>query len=250
MKQKPLLFIIIAIAHLIEPLIKLLYFKFTTPFGFGKIINNVSQIQGPVEFFEFWLLFPIGGLALLGVKKWSYPIFVMVQIYNIASHLLYKSYTWPYVSKTPFLSAIALLFINTLIIVYFALPDVRRPFFDKKLRWWESRTRYQLHMPISISLNNPDIYHNVEILNISQSGAFINYKGVIENGQILNLNISYKQFNIHLKGVKVSDHSFHGEKGVGIKFKFENIWENLYVRKLVKQVAKDSKAQNKVPLAA
>ena len=118
MKNRPFIFILIAFFHIIEPLIKLAYFKAITPFSLGTIISNISQIHSFKEVIEFWFLFPLGGLALLGVKRWSYPIFVGVQLYNIYGHMTYEKYTWPYVSEVPFASGIILLFINSLIIIY------------------------------------------------------------------------------------------------------------------------------------
>ena len=241
MKHRPLIFILIALAHLLEPIIKISYFKFTTPFSFSTIISNISQIHTPREIFEFWFLFPLGGLALLGVKRWSYPVFVGVQVYSIYSHLTYEQYTWPYVSEVPFFSSLVLLFVNALIIIYFAFPDVRRPFFDKSVRWWETRTRYNMRIPVTFSLNNPAELIDSEILNISQSGVFINHKGVLEVGTIVLMNINYKDMSITIPGEVKSQHAFNGERGLGIKFSFTNIWENLYMRKIVKEIGSDLK---------
>ena len=56
MKNKPLLFIILGIIHLVEPIFKLLYFKATTHFPMHLIIENISQMSGAREVFEFWFL--------------------------------------------------------------------------------------------------------------------------------------------------------------------------------------------------
>lgn len=239
MKHRPLIFIMIAALHLLEPIIKVLYFKATTPFSFSTIVTNISQIHNYREVFEFWFLFPLGGLALLGVKRWSYPVFVGVQIYSIYSHMTYEKYTWPYVSEVPFASSLVLLFINGLIIIYFAFPDVRRPFFDKTIRWWETRTRYSMRLPLTFTYNNPDKLIDAEVLNISQSGAFINYKGVVDTGDLIKIHFNYKDMNITIDGEVRSNHAFDGERGIGVKFKFTNIWENLYMRKMVRQISKD-----------
>lgn len=249
MKQRPLLFIIIGILHLLEPLIKLFYFKVTTPFEVSTILTNISKI-GPVETFEFWFLFPIGGLALLGVKKWSYPVFVSVQAYSIYTHIFYEQFTWPYVSKVPFYSSIVLLAINLVIIAYFFLPSVRKPFFDKSMRWWEHRKRYNFKLPCTVSILNPDDLHDCDVLNISLSGAFINYNGVVEVGQRFTINLSYLENHISVESEVVSAHSFTGERGVGVKFNFKNIYENLQMRKIIKEVNKASKKQEKLLSAA
>lgn len=245
MKHRPLIFILIAVAHIVEPLIKISYFKFTTPFSFSTIISNISQIHTPREIFEFWLLFPLGGLALLGVKKWSYPVFVGVQFYSIYSHLTYEKYTWPYVSEVPFASSLILLFMNMLVIIYFALPDVRKPFFDRTVRWWETRTRFTLSIPITFCLTSNKNLQDGEILNISQTGVFIQHNGVYDLDTKIRMNISYKEYSITVEGTVKSHHAFNGHRGIGVKFDFQNIWENLFMRKLVKQVSKDLKHKEK-----
>lgn len=240
MKKKPLLFTVLAIAHFLEPLIKIFYFKVTTSFSFSTIIENIAQIEAPRDIFDFWFLFPLGGLALISVKKWSYPIFVGVQAYSIFAHLTYEKYTWPYVSEVPFVSSLGLLFMNALIICYFALPDVRRPFFDQSVRWWETRKRYGLRIPMSFSLIENNRSYNCDILNISQSGVFLSNHQDIKIGSEIKMNILYKDFAISVTGKVKSHHCFEKEPGIGVKFIFTNIWENLYMRKVIRQISKDT----------
>jgi hypothetical protein len=245
MKKKPLLFIALALAHFLEPIIKLIYFKMTTSFSFATIINNISQIQSTREVFDFWLLFPLGGFALITVKKWSYPIFVGVQAYSIFSHLTYEQYTWPYVSEFPFISSLAILTMNALIIFYFALPDVRKPFFDKSIRWWETRKRYSMRIPMNFAAVGNKRSYNCDILNISQSGVFLGSHHDLEVGTDIKMNILYKDYAITVIGQIKSHHNFENEQGFGVKFRFENIWENLYMRKVVRQISKDTNQENK-----
>lgn len=203
------------------------------------VLDNVSQIETTREIFDFWFLFPIGGLALLSVKKWSYPIFVGVQVYNIYAHLTYEQYTWPYVNDSPFVTSLALLIVNALVIAYFALPAVRRPFFDKSVRWWETRQRYKMRIPLSFHNIDENRPSRCDILNISQSGIFINTRKDLAIGSEIKMNFVYKDFEISLFGVVKSQHYFNDEPGSGVEFKFRNIWESLYVRKLIKKIASD-----------
>ena len=249
MHKRPLIFIIIGILHVIEPLVKILYFKLTTPFALSTILTNISNIDHPRAFFEFWLLFPIGGIALLGVKKWSYPIFVGVQFYNIWSHLNYESFTWPYVSEVPFFSSLALLVINIFVIIYFALPDVRRPFFDKRMRWWETSTRYQIRIPIHVVLGNGEEVP-CDIINISRSGVFINLNRPLEIHQIVTLKFKYQEFDMSIKSKNMSNHSVAGINGHGLQFEFENIWQNIEMRKVVAEIKNAIKQQEKLSKAA
>jgi hypothetical protein len=250
MKQRPLLFIILGILHLIEPLSKILFFRINTHFPIDVILSNVLQISGLREIFEFWFLFPIGGLALLGVKKWSYPVFVGVQAYSLLTHLTYKAYTWPYVDQVPQWPSLVLLMCNIGIIIYFALPDVRRPFFDSSIRWWEPKERISLKLPCTLNLNIENKLIDAEILNISHSGAFIKYDERIENLQSITVNICINDMALSLKSVIISKHSFKGQQGLGVKFVYTNIWENLYMRKMIKAISKDDTLQKPEELAA
>lgn len=164
--------------------------------------------------------------------------------------MTYEQYTWPYVSEVPFASGLILLFVNSLIIIYFALPDVRRPFFDKSVRWWETRTRYAMKIPVTFTHNNPNQILDGVIENISQTGVFINHKNIVAVDSEIKLNLIYHDLSITLRGKVVSHHAFKGERGMGVHLVFENIWENLYYRKIINEVRKDIKKQSKIQVAA
>jgi hypothetical protein len=244
MKNRPLLFIVLAIAHLIEPFIKLLVFKAKTGFSFELILNNVMQMGGLWAMAEFWLLFPLGGLALLGVKKWSYPIFVGVQVYSLYGHLTYTSYAWPYVDKHPHWFSLLVLAANVMIILYFLLPDVRRPFFDKDIRWWEHRVRYPCELACGFSRGGSgfDKLTNARFLNLSLSGAFMSYahRDVVV-GDLIHIHLSAYGENIIVLASVVSRHEYQGAEGLGIQFHYQNLWENLSMRRVLKHLAKERK---------
>lgn len=234
MKKRPLLFIILGILHLLEPLIKILYLKIITGFPFAKVMNNVLAIDGFRNLFEFWLLFPIGGLALLFVKNWSYLVFVAVQIYSIMTHLTYEEFTWPYVSETPFLSSMILMVVNVIMIVYFAFPSVRRPFLDKRVRWWETKKRYAVKIPCQVTGNSIPGFENAEILNISKTGLFL--KGL--EGFNLNetINIKFSFYNLHftINGVIRSRHKYDSTEGCGVEFVYEDWKEKFSMARLIR----------------
>ncbi|ATH08012.1 hypothetical protein BIY24_08620 [Halobacteriovorax marinus] len=251
MKYRPLPFVILGILHLVEPLLKLAYFKATTHFPIMSIIENITHLNAPRAVFEFWFLFPIGGLALLGVKKWSYPIFVSVQLYSIYRHLNYEPFTWPYATSTPQWPSLVLLACNIAIIIYFLLPEIRKPFFNKEDRWWEHRERYTIRIPCSYTLSSGNTLKDAEILNISHSGAFVTLP---ESENIcqekLIINITFLNDNICLGAKVISAHEFDSEKGFGIAFEYENIWEKLYMTKIMKMIARAAKKHHKQQLAA
>lgn len=251
MKHRPLPFVFLAILHIIEPLLKIAYFKATTHFPLFSIIENISHLNATRAVFEFWLLFPLGGIALLGVKKWSYPVFVGVQLYSIYSHLNYEPFTWPYASSTPQWPSLFILACNIGIIIYFLLPEIRKPFFNRQDRWWEHRERYSLRIPCSYTLSSQNTLQDAEILNISHSGAFITLpEGKEICGEKLVVNITFINDNICLNAKIISAHEFDGEEGFGIAFEYENIWEKLYMTKIMKMISKQAKKHHQQQFAA
>lgn len=242
MKHKPLVFIVLGLLHFCEPVFKVLYFKLSTGLEFETIMSNIFQMGGVFKLIEFWLLFPLAGMALWSVKKWGYPLFVSIQVYSVWQHLTYDSYTWPYVTKNPHFFSLIILSFNVMVILYFLLPDVRRPFFDKEMRWWEHRMRYNLPIPACFTKGDPDKIFDAEILNISHSGAFMAYNSWnIEVGDLIRVVVSYAGESLELESHVVSRHKFRDTEGVGIKFNYQNIWEKLAMARIIKQVARESK---------
>lgn len=233
MKQKPLIFQILCILMLIEPLLKILSFKLSTGFAWNTVIENILQMEGIKNIFEFWFLFPLGALALLRIRKWSYLLFIGVQAYSLITILTYKSYTWPYVSQRPLLSTIIVLILNIGLIIYFMLPDIRRPFFDKKARWWEPKTRYKCHINSAINFGTDHAIYNCLIHNISQTGFFIS--GPVELMNENEISIDFKILDEYFSfiGTVISRHDIDGVEGHGIKLKLRGIRDYFAIRKII-----------------
>jgi len=219
-----------------------MYFKVNTGLAFETILSNIFQMGHTLKLLEFWFLFPVAGLALLSVKKWGYPIFVGIQVFSIWQHLTYDSYTWPYVTKNPHFFSLIILSVNVMVILYFLLPDVRRVFFEKELRWWEQRMRFNVPIQVCFSKGDPDKLFDAKVLNISHSGAFMAYTPrTIEVGDLIRVVINFGAESLELESNVVSRHKFRGTEGVGIKFNYQNIWEKLAMGRIIKQVAKEAK---------
>ena len=219
MKQKPLFFIILGVLHLLEPFSKILFFKSSTDFSLITIFNNVLAMGDPLKFFEFWFLFPLGGVALISVKNWSYPLFYLVQGYSVFSHLSYQSYHWPYLAKTPFWSSLTLLAINLVLMTYFLLPKVRQPFLDKRFRWWETNKRFYLGVLATVWCHNDTdkTIKSVKLDNISLTGCLI----IGELGAKFDeINIKFEVTGVEymLKGSKVRESEFQGVSRTAYRF--------------------------------
>lgn len=233
MKKRPLLLTLLCIILFLEPLTKILYLKLATGFNFTLVIANIMQIDSAKNFFDFWLAFPIAGLALVKIRKWSYTLFMGMQLYSLINILTYEKHTWPYVSESPMFTSVAIVLFNILLIVYFLLPDTRRPFFDKKARWWEPKTRYRTNIPCVINFESKNAIPLCAIHNISQSGAFI-----VTPSSLLQYNeitLDFKVLGDHFcfNAEVIGNHITDGVEGFGIQFKVKNISDYLKMRKLI-----------------
>jgi hypothetical protein len=231
MKQKPLLFTILSILCLIEPLIKLFYFKALTHFDFSVIFANLMARTSFMEIFDFWLVFPLAGVALLKIRKWSYFIFLALLAYVIYSFVTYEAYTWPYNSETPFFYNQVVVVMAVVIFVSFLIPQVRRPFFDKRIRWWEPKTRYIVNIPCRVQGKN--IVFPSEIMDISKTGAFLRESSYFNIGDELNIEFKYLGMNFNLPVQVMGQHVSRGQAGFGVRFLFISLRQNLTIAKFI-----------------
>lgn len=244
MKKRPLLLVVLATLHFLEPLFKILFLKLQTGFEWGVIFDNIFSISSGKAIFEFWFLFPLAGSAIIGARKWSYSLFVAIQCYSVYAHLTYQKFTWPYVAETPFISHTLLLVFNLLVIAYFLLPDVRRIFFEPGLRWWETPTRFYSDLPCAVTFGDSNNLVDVKIKNISRTGCFIGYMGEVVEGQPLTLHLTYGKYDIKLAAQVVRQSEFQGQTGIGVKFNYQNIWDMFTLRRMLGEIEKSENRPN------
>jgi hypothetical protein len=234
MKQKPLLFKILTILCLIEPLIKIFYFRAQTHFEFSVIFENLLSRNSPIEIFDFWLVFPLAGLALLKIRKWSYFIFLGLLAYVVYTFATYESYTWPYNSATPFFYNQVVVVLAIIIFISFLIPQVRRPFFDQRVRWWEPKTRYIVN--IACRVQGKNIVFPSEIMDISKTGAFLRESSYFNIGDDLSIEFKYLGMDFNLPVKVISQHVSRGQAGVGVKFVFHSLRQNITIAKFIAMI--------------
>ena len=241
MKKRPLLFIILGTIQLIEPLIKILWLKVESGMAWSLVFDNISNMEGIKNLFEFWFLFPLAGIAILQVKSWSYLLFMALQAYSLLSHLLYEKYTWPYVSERPFIYTFFLLSLNFALIIYFALPRARRPFFDRRMRWWEAKPRYGAEIPCELDIIAPNGKVKSKIINISHTGAFIETRPGLKVGQDLKLTFHHYDENFTLNARIANFHLVNGIEGFGVEFFFTSKEEDRRMSRYISKLSRTFK---------
>jgi hypothetical protein len=236
MKNKPLIFTVLSILCLIEPLIKILYFKAITHFDFVVILANLKARDSFIEVVDFWLVFPIAGLLITRLRKWTYFAFMGVLAYINYNIFTYEKYTWPYNSETPFMYNYVIALMTVAIFLYFLSAKVREPFFNRRLRWWEPKTRYCVQ--IICKLQSSNLTFPSQILNISQTGAFVEESKYMKVGDELNIEFNFLGQEISLPVEVIHKSLNNGVSGFGLKFKFSSFRQSVMMMRVINVMKK------------
>ncbi len=224
----------LSIFFLLEPAIKILYFKAATHFDFYTIFENVLSRHSFREIFDFWIVFPVAGVMLWKLRKWTYFAFLAVMSYLIFSILTYEKYTWPYNTDKPLLYHYFVIAITLLTIAYFLAPTVRAPFFNRNLRWWESKPRYRITIPAKVTGNK--ITFQTEIINISQTGAFLKDNNLLAPGDVISLSFESEGLMMEVPVKVISRHVIADTPGYGVQFFPTSISQKFQMVRLISRI--------------
>jgi hypothetical protein len=247
MKNKPFIFSILSFLCLIEPVIKILYFKAITHFDFLVIFANLQARNTFLEVFDFWIVFPLAGLLIVRLRKWTYFAFMSTLAYIVYNIFTYEKYTWPYNSDTPFMYNYVVALMAFAVFAYFLSPRAREPFFDRRARLWETKTRYKID--IACKLKSSSLTFPSKILNISKTGAFVQDSPYIKLGDTLEMEFSFLGQTLEVPVHIVHKHNSHNKQGYGVEFKFKNVGQSIRMAKFINVIKKshaDIKAAIKI----
>ncbi len=234
MRKKPLVFTLVSLLCIVEPLIKIMYFKVTTQFDFQVIIENLMARQSFFEVIDFWLIYPLAGLLIMKLRKINYYAFMSVLVYIFYSIATYEKYTWPYNSDKPFFYNYVITALSFAVFLYFLLPSTRRPFFDARVRWWEPMIRYNVYLPCTVSREN--LTFQAQVLNISKSGLFIEDHEQVKIGDQLSIYLEAFGIKLNASIEVMNKHVLNNKLGFGARFKLDSLAQNFTVRSLVAKI--------------
>jgi hypothetical protein len=236
MKNKPLIFTVLSVLCLIEPAIKVLYFKAITHFDFVVIMANLQARNSFMDVVDFWLIFPVAGILIMKLRKWTYFAFMGVLAYINYNIFNYEKYTWPYNSDTPFMYNYVITMMSVAVFVYFLSPKVRETFFDRRVRWWEPKTRYNVQ--IACRLQGSNLTFPSQILNLSQSGAFVQESKYMKAGDQLVMEFNFLGQTVSLPVEVIHKHTNQNVVGYGLKFNFKTFRQSVVMSKIINVLKK------------
>src|SRR5690606_25820697 len=147
------------------------------------------------------------GYGLFKVRVWAFYLFVANAIYSVV-HALYQLNLAHSAGETNriVIGLFSVLFTAT-IMGYFIRKHVRAPYFNPRLRWWESAPRFQLETAVELSHTEPTdetvrkgFPVTGRLSDISIGGAFVVTDAKFDLGEMLICNFRLGNEHIETPG--------------------------------------------------
>ena len=223
MKKRPLILTILALMHLAYP-----FFYLIQVVWFGKVpIENVMSlipvIYNPLKhphFFYISVVSLVIGYGLFRVWVWAFYLFLVNAVYSVV-HNFYVLFFMYGFSDDPFKGILRIVGIlaSLGVVGYFIRKEIRAPYFNPRMRWWESAPRYVVNIPVSFKGHASS--DDAKIYDLAIGGAFVVTKGEFKLGEYHDCTFTLNETdNVDVKGevVWVSDGTGRHPQGVGVKF--------------------------------
>jgi len=243
MEYKPWPLIILAFFHFIEPLSKVTFYSVFFSLSPLDIISIEITGGSLLHIFEYFFLFPIAGIAIFAVKKWSLSVFLCVELWVFISNLPYIQEL--YLNQQYLLSSFFIIFavLNVTVVSYLLIPAVHVAYLDPKIRWWEAKPRYTINAKCSIDDNT------ATIRDISESGVFIFSQNDLEIDGEINLQFKVEQVaatlthdELKIQAKVIHHFTIDNHSGYGARFMMVSKEDRRIMQKLIRALdASDAK---------
>jgi len=217
MKIRPWPIVILAVIQILMPIFSICVNSLITgidPVTYTKLFVHTQSFWNLIDFFA---LYPLAGISIYLMKKWSYPVFLGVMAWTFYRNII----VWErdYQGHLTIWIILGISFINLAYTTYYLLPAVRRIYFDKTLRWWESKPRFIISVESLFTVNEKE--HPCRILDLSEGGVFFSTDADISEDDKVEIQIPILGQAILTSG-KIVHRRRHGQSnGYGFEFEYD-----------------------------
>lgn len=234
MRRRPWPLVILAILHIVSPFFNILVSGLFL--GFSPQHSVASAFNFEVMSHNFLIMFlpVIAGLAIYACQKWSFYVYLLSMMGMFV--VMFKDANEA--SDMILVGQIIIIFgINILITIYFFLPEVRKIYFDKKMRWWENKPRYHFNQPCQFKKVSDEKTYAGEILDISESGLFLKSSDLKNTSENVEITFSFTDHDFSFTG-RTIPHDRTDVIGFGVEFQHDSI-----SRRIAKEIVSRLKDQ-------
>lgn len=210
MKKRPLLIWIVGLGLILAPFYYYLYVEvaWADSGGLGKLGSIPARI-GVRNLFGI-LVAPIVGFLVLRVRPIGWYAAVGYALYTLAANaVMYQQHH---------MAGRFLLFnaVGIACVLLLLRREIRSPYFNPRLRWWETPARYRLSLGVRFAGKEA---FSTTTFDISDRGCFVATDQQFRAGERVDLSLDIGGTGVQTPGsvAWISDGSHH-PKGVGIRF--------------------------------
>lgn len=213
MKTRPWPLVVLAFLQLMAPIGNILLSAWLSKMEPMDYTSTLFQMP-PAVILSFFAPMPIAAFAIYKMRKWSYPLFSGAILWEMgATYLEWKSHP----GAVPTSLVLALYALDLAIVGYFLLPSVRKVYFDRRIRWWETRPRYEIALGARVDQNACEA--DCIVQNISEGGAFVTATTPLSTHKTVFLRFSILTLHYELEGKIVHARTVNlGQHGYGVEF--------------------------------
>lgn len=224
MREKPILILLTTVGILLAPVVFFLRIFVFTDQGLAGENNSVLWLI--TSGFTLTLMFVAYGVWK--VRLWGFYSLLALG----AATAVLDLYAW-LVLRANFNGWLILDFAAAGVAVALILQEkIRKPYFNPKIRWWETAKRTRVDLPATLVVNGKST--NANILDISSTGCFADSELSPELNTKVDVEFNFKtnHFKLQALFVRKSD----SPKGIGLKFVDTNSKDKKDIKKLCKDL--------------
>lgn len=191
MLSRPWPLLLICLFHIVSPVVNLFVSSVVANVSVASYLFNQWEQGSFLEFILMYGLSPLAAYFIYQCKKWSYYSFLTtLSCIILFNYIMWKdnSYLFDPLHVMLFFS------FNSLLFGYFLAPSVRRIYLTDRVRWWETETRYIFEFQGFLSTYN--LTQEIQIKNLSFSGALVEVESALELGSLVHLEFSADEYKI------------------------------------------------------
>lgn len=208
MLTRPRYILIISLIYLCEPVLKVLDQSFMIGLGPLAILEYQFHSNNIFKFLALFFLFPIAGICLYISNRWSYFLFLLLNLLSLTLNFTQESHESP---EKFWASQVVILLLTG----FFLKKDIREIFLNPEIRNWEAKSRFKVELPLKIHSDSFPSSLDSSLHDISESGALISHISKAEKGQKVTMEFEegedlFKINALIVSSVQKGENHFHG----------------------------------------
>ncbi len=224
MKQKPWVIKLMTASLLLVPITAIGLVYFATKKNGIHISTTIIM--------DLWVLSAASLVAAFGVwrvRPWGFALFFIFILGVLGGDILH-------IVKNPAslnfwdLVDVSLVALG---VIFILQKHITAPYFNPKIRWWETPSRHKVAMKATILVSGQPVVS--QLLDVSSTGCFLDSPASLNAGDVVSMDLQFKEFKFE-SSAKVIRNSAN-PKGVGLMF-IDSTLEN---KREIKRIIKDLK---------